>query len=186
MRRLYLIIIYMCLTLVVGRVHAQYYSVNYDKQIVAAMAAAFGAGAMAESYYNEQVGEILKHYNAAEVATAGIFAAKFLERKAFTDLGIWSSSTENYYYRRIHNMVANKIMPKIWTVAGMMLKSPQTALYWGSYLMKICADTKSLCMQFESVVTNSSLTFADIQFLEINQEIAAILKLSEIGNVDWQ
>ena len=84
----------MCLTLVVGRVHAQYYSVNYDKQIVAAMAAAFGAGAMAESYYNEQVGEILKHYNAAEVATAGIFAAKFLERKAFTDLGIWSSSTE--------------------------------------------------------------------------------------------
>ena len=82
----------MCLTLVVGRVHAQYYSVNYDKQIVAAMAAAFGAGAMAESYYNEQVGEILKHYNAAEVATAGIFAAKFLERKAFTDLGIWSSS----------------------------------------------------------------------------------------------
>ncbi len=70
MRRLYLIIIYMCLTLVVGRVHAQYYSVNYDKQIVAAMAAAFGAGAMAESYYNEQVGEILKHYNAAEVATA--------------------------------------------------------------------------------------------------------------------
>lgn len=74
----------MCLTLVVGRVHAQYYSVNYDKQIVAAMAAAFGAGAMAESYYNEQVGEILKHYNAAEVATAGIFAAKFLERKALS------------------------------------------------------------------------------------------------------
>lgn len=176
----------MCLTLVVGRVHAQYYSVNYDKQTVAAMAAAFGAGTMAESYYNEQVGAVLKHYNAAEVATAGIFAAKFLERKAFTDLGIWSSNTENYYYRRIHNMMANKIMPKIWTVASMMLKSPQTALHWGSYLMKICADTKSLCMQFESVVTNSSLTFADIQFLEINQEIAAILKLSEIGNMDWQ
>ena len=171
--------------MVVGKGYAQY-SVNYDKETVAAMAGAFGAEAMAESYYNEQVGEILKHYNAAEVATAGIFAAKFLERKAFTDLGIWSSGTENYYYRRIHHMVANKIMPKIWTVAGMMLKSPQTALYWGSYLMKICADTKSLCMQFESVVTNSSLTFADIQFLEINQEIAAILKLSEIGDVDWQ
>ncbi|MCD8236356.1 MAG: hypothetical protein LUD00_06810 [Prevotellaceae bacterium] len=186
MRRLHLIIICMCLTLVTGKVHAQYYSVSYDKQTIAAMAAAFGAGTMAESYYNEQVGAVLKHYNAAEVATAGIFAAKFLERKAYTDLGIWSSSTENYYYRRIHNMVANKIMPKIWTVAGMMLKSPQTALYWGSYLMKVCADTKSLCMQFESVVTNSSLTFADIQFLEINQEIAAILKLSEIGNVDWQ
>ena len=185
MRRLHLFII-LCLSLVSTKVHAQYYSVNYDKQTVAAMAAAFGTEAVAEAYYGEQVAAVLKHYNAAEVATAGIFAAKFLERKAFTDLGIWSNATENYYYRRIHNMVVHKIMPKIWTVAGMMLKSPQTALYWGSYLMKVCDDTKALCMQFESVVTNSSLTFADIQFLEISQEVAGILKLSEIGNIDWQ
>ena len=121
MRQLHLIII-LCLSLVTTKVHAQYYSVNYDKQTVAAMAAAFGAEAVAEAYYGEQVAAVLKHYNAAEVATAGIFAAKFLERKAFTDLGIWSNATENYYYRRIHNMVAHKIMPKIWTVAGMMLK----------------------------------------------------------------
>ena len=167
-------------------IQAQYYSVNYDKETVAAMATAFGAEAVAESYYNEQVGAILKHYNAAEVATAGIFAGKFLERKALTDLGLWNSSTENYYYRRIYNMVSHKIMPKIWTVAKMMLHSPQTALYWGSYLVKVCDDTKNLCMQFESVVTNSTLTFADIQFLEINREIAAILKLSDIGGVDWK
>jgi len=82
--------------------------------------------------------------------------------------------------------VSHKIMPKIWTVAKMMLHSPQTALYWGSYLVKVCDDTKNLCMQFESVVTNSTLTFADIQFLEINREIAAILKLSDIGGVDWK
>ena len=167
-------------------IQAQYYSVNYDKETVAAMATAFGAEAVAESYYNEQVGAILKHYNAAEVATAGIFAGKFLERKALTDLGLWNSSTENYYYKRIHNMVSHKIMPKIWTVAKMMLHSPQTTLYWGSYLVKVCDDTKNLCMQFESVVTNSTLTFADIQFLEINREIAAILKLSDIGGVDWK
>lgn len=165
---------------------AQYYSVNYDKKTVAAMAAAYNTEAATEAYYNEQVQNILKHYNAAEVATAGIFASKFLDRKALTELGVWSSSTENYYYRRIYNMVSRKIMPKIWTVAGMMLKSPQTALYWGSYLVKICDDTKSLCMQFESVVTNSSLTFSDIAFLQIKDEIASILKLSEIGNVDWQ
>ena len=170
----------------VNAIQAQYYSVNYDKETVAAMATAFGAEAVAESYYNEQVGAILKHYNAAEVATAGIFAGKFLERKALTDLGLWNSSTENYYYRRIYNMVSHKIIPKIWTVANMMLHSPQTALYWGSYLVKVCDDTKNLCMQFESVVTNSTLTFADIQFLEINREIAAILKLSDIGGVDWK
>ena len=36
-------------------VHAQYYSVNYDARTVAAMAAAFGTEAVAESYYREQV-----------------------------------------------------------------------------------------------------------------------------------
>ena len=126
----------------------------------------------AEGYYREQVDDVLKHYTAAEVATAGIFAAKFLEHKALSDLGIWNSRTENYYYRRIYRMVAEKIMPKIWVVAKQMLHSPQTAIYWGSYLMKVCDDTKSLCMQFESVVTNSTLTFSDIAFLEINPEIA--------------
>ena len=184
MNRTFLIILLLLPFAVKG--HAQYYSVNYDKETVAAMAAAFGAEAVAEGYYNEQVGAILKHYNAAEVATAGIFAAKFLERKAMTDLGIWSSPTENYYYRRIHHMVADKIMPKIWTVAKLMLRSPQNALYWSSYLMKVCDDTKSLCMQFENVVTNSTLTFADITFLEISRNVSEVLKLSEIGNVDWQ
>ena len=83
-------------------------------------------------------------------------------------------------------MVAEKIMPKIWVVAKQMLRSPQTAIYWGSYLMKICDETKSLCMQFESVVTNSTLTFSDVVFLEINRNIAPLLKLSEVGDIDWQ
>lgn len=77
-------------------------------------------------------------------------------------------------------------MPKIWVVAKLMLRSPQTAIYWGSYLMKICDETKSLCMQFESVVTNSTLGFSDIVFLEINRNIAPLLKLSEVGDIDWQ
>lgn len=58
-------------------VHAQYYSVNYDARTVAAMAAAFGTEAVAESYYREQVDDILKHYTAAEVAAAGIFSPNF-------------------------------------------------------------------------------------------------------------
>lgn len=82
--------------------------------------------------------------------------------------------------------MAHKIIPKTWIVAKLMLRSPQTALHWGSYLMKVCDDTKALCMQFESIVTNSTLSFSDIAFLEFNEEIAAILKLSEIGNVDWK
>lgn len=185
MKRLSLTLILLSLA-IVQRVHAQYYSVNYDARTVAAMAVAFGTEAVAESYYRGQVDDILKHYTAAEVATAGIFASKFLEHKALSDLGIWCSSTENYYYRRIYRMVAEKIMPKIWVVAKLMLRSPQTAIYWGSYLMKVCDETKSLCMQFESVVTNSTLTFSDIAFLEINRDIAPLLSLSELGGVDWE
>ena len=74
MRQLHLIII-LCLSLVTTKVHAQYYSVNYDKQTVAAMAAAFGAEAVAEAYYGEQVAAVLKHYNAAE----GIHRPRYLE-----------------------------------------------------------------------------------------------------------
>lgn len=185
MKRLTLIITIM--TVLFARpAHAQYYSVNIDAKTVAAMVAAYGTGTVAEAYYDEQVQAILKHYKASEVATAGIFASKFLERKALTDLGIWSSATENYYYRRIYHLVAHKIIPKTWIVAKLMLRSPQTALHWGSYLMKVCDDTKSLCMQFESIVTNSTLSFSDIAFLEINEEIASLLRLSEIGNVDWK
>ena len=184
MNRFLLII---CLSLcTLAPVKAQYYSVNYDPKTVAAMAAAFNTEAATEAYYAQQVAKIREHYEAAEVAAAGIFASKYLDRKALTNMGLWTSSTENYYYRRIYSMVSSKIMPKIWTVAGMMIKSPQNALYWGSYLYNVCDETKNLCYQFESIVTNSTLSFKDIAFLEINQELASILKLSELGNTDWK
>ena len=182
-RYLFIITFFIC---AVAPTMAQYYSVNFDKRTVAEMTAAFASEAATEAYYAEQVAKIREYYQAAEVAAAGVFTSKFLDRRALTDLGLWTSATENYYYRRIYNMVSAKIMPKIWTVAGMMLKSPQNALYWGSYLYKVCEETKTLCYQFESIVTNSRLSFSDIAFLEINEELAAILKLSELGNVDWK
>ncbi len=168
-----------------GSAKAQYVRVNIDRKTVAAMVSAYGAETFTEKYYNEQLNHILERYTTAEVAAAGIFASKYLDRKALTTLGIWGGGTENYYYRRIYNMVSAKIMPKIWTVAGMMLKSPQTALYWGSYLMKICAETKALCYQFEAVVTNSTLKFDTVAFLEFNPEIARLLDITHLGGVDW-
>ena len=182
----YLFILIVALSASVQSIYAQYYSVNYDEKTVAAMASAFGMEATAEAYYNEQVSNILKHYNAAEVATAGIFASKFLEQKALSDLGIWNNSTENYYYRRIYNMVSQKIIPKIWIIAKMMLQSPHNAIYWGSYLVKICDETKALCMQFESVVTNSTLSFSDITFLEFKEEFATLLSPAKLGDVNWE
>ena len=88
---------------------AQYVRVNYDKKTVAAMVAAYGTETVAEAYYNEQVKAILERYNAAEIAAAGIFTSKFLDRKGLTELGIWSNQTENQYYRRIYHLVSAKI-----------------------------------------------------------------------------
>lgn len=166
--------------------HAQMHSVNYDPQTVAAMSSSFATESMTETSYKGLLSTIREHYQNAETAAAGIFASKFLDRRALTDMGLWTSNTENYYYRRIYNMVSAKIMPKIWNVAGMMLKSPQNAFYWGTYLDKVCNDTRNLCYQFESIVTNGCLNFNDIAFLEINQELASLLKLSELGDIDWK
>lgn len=181
-----ILVLLLCVCVSVLSAEAQYVRVNYDKKTVAAMAAAYATETATEAYYTEQVKDILDKYSAAEVAAAGIFLSKFLDRKALTDLGIWSDGTENYYYRRIYHLVSAKIMPKIWTVAGQMLHSPQTALYWGSYLMKICTEVKALCMQFESVVTNGTLSFRDVVFLEIAPQFAPLFKLSESGGIDWE
>ncbi len=78
---------------VLAPVKAQYYSVNFDTKTVAAMSAAFNTEAATEMYY--------------------AFAGKYLDRKALTNLGLWTSSTENYYYRRIYSMVSMKIMPTL-------------------------------------------------------------------------
>ncbi len=164
---------------------AQYANINYDAKTVAAMAAAYGAENASEAYYNEQVQKILEKYTSAEVAAAAIFSSKFLDRKALTELGIWSSSTENYYYKRIYRMVATKIIPKILVVARLMPEQPQNALYWGSYLMKICDETKALCMQFESGVTNSRLGFSDINFLELSPEIRQLYEFAQYNIVNW-
>lgn len=70
---------------------AQYYSVNYDTRTVAEMSAAFGTEAATEAYYAQQIAKIREHYQAAEVAAAGIFSSKFLDRRALTNLGLWTS-----------------------------------------------------------------------------------------------
>ena len=165
---------------------AQYYSVNIDYKTAAAMVGAYGTETAAEAYYSQQVEDILKKYTNAEMAAAGIFSSKYLDRKALSDMGIWVSPDENYYYRRIYKQVSSNIMPKIWTVSGQMIHSPQNALYWGSYLGKICAETKSLCQQFESVVTNGRLSFSDVAFLEMNPEFAALFDVVNNGGQDWR
>lgn len=160
--------------------------VNVDTRTVGAMTSEYAAAAVAEGYYDEQVKDILAKYGVAEVAAAGIFTSKYMDRKALTDLGIWREGSENHYYRRIYRLVSTKIIPTIWGLSGQLLRYPHKSLYWGSYLVKVCAEVKSLCMQFETVVTNGTLSFSDIQFLELDPRFAAFMQFSKFGDADWE
>ena len=139
-----------------------------------------------EALHNENLQKIYDSYKAAEVASAGIFSSKYLDRKALTNLNLWDDKKENYYYTRIYNIVTKRIIPKTITCAQMMVEDPATAIYWGSFLLKTTENVKSLCQQFENVVTNSTLSFQDIAFLEIVNDLKAIFNITNLGGIDWK
>ena len=166
--------------------HAAWASINIDTKTIAAMTAAYSAEVATEAMNNESVKKILDHYTSAEVATAGIFASKWLDRKALQNAGLFDNAEENFYYRRIYTMVSARIMPKILDVATLMIKYPEKAMYWGPYLFRVCEQTKQLCMIFETVVTNRKLSFQDIAFLAINDNLKDLFDLTKLGEVDWK
>ena len=162
-----------------------WYSVNIDLKTTAAMTAAYAAEAATEMMNDEDVQKILDHYTSAEVATAGIFASKWLDRKALLNAGLFSDAEENFYYKRIYVMVSAQIMPKILDVAALLIKYPDKAIYWGPYLFRVCEQTKQLCMTFETVVANGKVSFQDVAFLAINDNLKGLFDLTKLGEVDW-
>ena len=180
------VIIALLLTLAVLPARAQYYSINVDYGTMAAMSEAFTTEAAMEALHNENLQKIHDSYKAAELASAGIFSSKYLDRKALTSLNLWDDRRENYYYNRIYKIVSRRIIPKMVICAQLMVEDPSTALYWGSYLLKTTEDVKSLCQQFENIVTNSTLSFNDIAFLEISENLKAIFNLANLGGIDWK
>ena len=166
-------------------VRAQYATLNFDEETTIAMTAALFSEYQTEKMSFEIIEKILKEYSGAEVAAAGIFMTKWMDRKAMKNAGLFSSE-ENYYYKRIYEMVSHRIMPKIWDVANLMVKYPDKALFWGPYLYKTTTEVKQLCMQFETVVTNGHLSFKDIAWLAINDDLLFLFNLAQLGNVEWK
>lgn len=166
-------------------VRAQYYSVNYDYATIGAMVAAFGTEAATEALHQQNTSKILDSYTSAEVATAGIFASKLLDRNALKSASGFNTPDENYYYNKIYRIVANKVIPRTISVTQKLLRDPVTAIHWGPHLLRVMTDTKSLCQQFSAVVTNSELNFNDVPFLEFTQTIQNVINLTGIGNVDF-
>lgn len=160
--------------------------INHDEVTAEAMTEGFLGLIAAEEVYSSSVEKIRMDYEASLRATSTIFSQEFLERKAMTALTNWKNSQENYYYRRSHDMVQNHIIPAVWTIGSKMVKDPATALYWGPYMFTTIEDLKNLCYEFESIVTNSTLGFSDIDFIEFNPQIAALFQLSKMGGQDWK
>ena len=163
-------ILILLLTLAVHTVKAQYYSINVDYGTMAAMSEAYTTEAAMEALHNENLQKIYDSYKAAEIASAGIFSSKYLDRRALTNLNLWDDRQENYYYNRIYKIVSRRIIPKMIVCAQLMIEDPSTAIYWGSYLLKTCDD----------------LSFNDIAFLEIAEDLKAVFNLANLGGIDWK
>lgn len=163
-----------------------WHNVNIDRTTATAMTAAYEAEIAMETMANGHLQNILNHYRSASVATAGILVSKKKDRDAMRNPGLFASE-ENYYYTRILNMVKNRIMPKFITVASLMVKQPNNAIYWGPYLLKTTTNVEQLCKQFELVCTNGRLSFRDVQFLLINDKLQAVFDLARMGGeVNWK
>ena len=163
-----------------------YYSINIDWKTAQAMLLAYNTEGAMELMGDESVRVMLKHYRNAEIASAGIFMTKYMDYKHLRDAGKFGNAQENAYYKRIYRLVSQNIIPKTIDVAKLMVQYPDRAPYWVPFLIKTTEDTKSLCMQFESVVTNNALSFRDIPFLQISDRVKAMFDLQHLGGVDWK
>lgn len=181
-----LIVTFILAVMAVTQTFAQWASVNFDYYTTAAMTAAYATQILEEEKIDGYLSEILDHYESSEVAAAGIFATKYLDRRALQNAGRFGSADENYYYRRIRTLVESRIMPRVLRVAILSIKHPEKAMYWGPFLYKVCEDTKNLCMQFETVVCNSRISFQDIVFYSLSDQFKELFNLVELGSVDWK
>lgn len=179
------IIILMLLSLVTFVTRAQSYSLNHDVRTTEAMTAALALELAQEEMTEEKWAKILSHYTGSELAAAGIFASKYLDRQALKDV-LSFGSEENWYYQHIRQMVSQRIMPKIFNVASMMIKRPDKAIYWGPYLFKTTEEVKQLCMQFQMICSNGRLSFKDLHFLVLVDELKELFDLSNYGNIKWE
>ena len=164
---------------------AAYVHVDYDYKGATMAEATYLALGKAESLNTESIIDILDHYTSAEVASAGIWLSKFLERKSIKDEGIFGKE-ENHYYKVIRFLVEKRISPRVWRIAKELINYPGQFFYWGPYLFKTCEDVMNLCAQFEAIVANGKLSFSDVIFFQLNPALENYFDLANIGNTNWQ
>ena len=180
------IIVLIFMTIVIQTVSAMsWHNINVDITTITAMGTAYGIETAEEDANATDLDSIFSHYKSGGIAMAGIFLSKKNDRNAMRNPGLFASE-ENYYYKRIYTLVKDGIMPKFITVAAKFIKYPENALYWGPYLLKTTSNVENLCKEFELVATNGKLSFKDIKFLVVSDELKKIFDLAKLGDVDWK
>lgn len=179
------IIVLILISAVIQTVSAGWHNINVDFTTITAMGTAYGVEGAEEGNTATALDSIFQHYKSGSIAMAGIFVSKKNDRDAMRNPGLFASE-ENYYYKRIYSLVKDGIMPKFITVAAQFLKYPENALYWGPYLLKTTSNVENLCKEFELVATNGKLSFKDIKFLVISDDLKKLFDLAQLGNVDWK
>lgn len=180
-------VVAMMVTVGVARSHATAVTVNYDAKTVDALTDVLQESLDLENEILAQLRTSMSAYTAAEVATAGLYAARRAEYYAYRDIGVFGRRNDNWYFRRICSIVGNGIMPKIWSVACLLVKRPGGAMYWGPYLFKTTEEVRQLCYEFESAVTNGNCTFKDVLvFYVISDIFRGLFDFSKLGGIDWE
>ena len=179
------IIVLILMSAVIQTVSAGWHNINVDFTTITAMGTAYGVEGAEEGNTATALDSIFQHYKSGSIAMAGIFVSKKNDRDAMRNPGLFASE-ENYYYKRIYSLVKDGIMPKFINVAAQFLKYPENALYWGPYLLKTTSNVENLCKEFELVATNGKLSFKDIKFLVISDDLKKLFDLAQLGNVDWK
>lgn len=162
-----------------------WHAINIDSKTIAAMGSAYALEWYYENSSDIMVDSILSHYKNAGVAIAGIYVSKKNDYDAMRKPGLMASE-ENYYFKRIHRLVGSCIMPKFIVVASKLIKYPENVLNWGPYLFKTTNNVENLCKEFEVVATNGKLSFKDIRFLVISDQLRNLFNLARLGDVDWK
>ena len=162
-----------------------WFSTNWDYATIEAVVATYAAETSTEVLTGTYTEDIKKNYLESSIASVGIFATKWMDRKALTNAGLLSGE-ENYYYNAIRKRLMHQTMPLILDIVTMCVKHPERAIYWGPYIYSTSEEIKNLCAQFQCVVTNGKLSFEDIAFITFKDEFKLLFDLSRLGNVDWK
>lgn len=158
---------------------------GFDPGMTAAINTGMGSNDLLEKAMERDLHDMMNSYGAAEVAAAGIWYQIKLEKDAMQDIGKLGRM-ESAYYIRICNVVAMRIMPKLLDVAALCVRYPDRALFWGPFLFKVTEDVRTLCMQFEHLVTNGKMSFRHLRFLKISDALKKYFDLSKAKDIDWK